>query len=229
LNIYEDTMIYRRNPDTGKVYAFGGLIGARTLDDQRSEREDFDKMLERRADITAPRRRFSARAILDAEYRLGGVLSARGTVACPECENDNRPDSEFCSQCGNALIPLEPYDGAQSSDTLRCEYCSRMNDPANLFCTGCGRNLSTAKAEKNSRWRARARTPARSAVATRFSRSPSPSPRPRRGSDRPGMLIALESYDFIEPSTKQRVHIKAVTFADPKCSAVKARPLAWAA
>jgi|GEM_PF-4011748 len=40
---------YRRDPETGKTFAFGGLIGVRTIDDRRTEREDFTKLLIRRA------------------------------------------------------------------------------------------------------------------------------------------------------------------------------------
>ena len=42
---------YRRDPTTGAVFVFGGLIGNRTLDDRRSDAEAFQRTLENRADL----------------------------------------------------------------------------------------------------------------------------------------------------------------------------------
>jgi hypothetical protein len=42
---------YRCDPETGAVYAWGGVFGLRTVDDRRNAKQDFDRMLERRADV----------------------------------------------------------------------------------------------------------------------------------------------------------------------------------
>jgi hypothetical protein len=161
---------YRKDPETGHVYADGGIYGIRTLDDQRSEREDFKKMQIRRANITRRQLTFSERlALTRHEYESIEEITRRRL-------------SEFPSRTR-----------------------SRTHTP----------------------------TRTRSADASPVGLWPQPSSRfhsPRRqGSDRPGWMQATESFDFIEPSTGKRVHIKAGSYADPKCSAVAARPGAWAA
>jgi hypothetical protein len=50
----------RRDPETGVVYAFGGLYDSGgSHDRERNEREDFERMLIRRADILAPKTTFA--------------------------------------------------------------------------------------------------------------------------------------------------------------------------
>jgi hypothetical protein len=146
--------VYRRDPDTGAVFADGGIYGIRTIDDRRAEDEDWAKMMERRANITRPRLTFSQRLAL------------------------TRHEDDSIEEITRRRLREFP-----------------------------------------------ARTRARSAVATRFH---SPAPRPRRGSDRPGWLQAVESYDYINCAGR-RVHVKVGGYADPKSEAVIARPLAWAA
>jgi hypothetical protein len=146
--------VYRRD-ENGHVFADGGLIGNRTIDDARSEAEDFTKLLERRAG-ELPRRRLAAASALQRdriEHSLGGVRGVDGKVACPECQTENDPDFDFCTQCGNPLVALEAYQGDEPGDTLKCAYCDRMNNPANNYCTGCGKALLVAKEEKKSKYR----------------------------------------------------------------------------
>lgn len=64
-----DMTAYRRDPDTGKVYAFAGLIGNRTSADRRSERDAFDTMLVRRAS-ELPQRRLTLRQMDRSEFLL---------------------------------------------------------------------------------------------------------------------------------------------------------------
>jgi hypothetical protein len=61
---------YRRDPETGAVYAFGGLsdLGG-SIDAARADRDDFQRVLERRADITRHQLTFSDRR--DLERTLG--------------------------------------------------------------------------------------------------------------------------------------------------------------
>jgi hypothetical protein len=160
--------VYRKDPETGHVFADGGLFGVRTLDDQRAEREDFVKVQIRRANLTRRHLTFSERlALTRHEYESIEEITRRRLSEFP---------------------------------------------------------------------RARSRTQARSAVAmttrptlsSRFAGLPPTRPR-RQGSDRPGMMMALESFDFIEPSTGKRVHVPKGQYAIPKCTAVLARPTAWAA
>jgi hypothetical protein len=85
------TVTYRTDPDTGRRYAWGGLIGCRGIDDRVSEREDFVKVLERRADILRPQSRLTRRQRERIQYRLGWRADdVTGLVACPECQADNR-------------------------------------------------------------------------------------------------------------------------------------------
>jgi hypothetical protein len=65
--------VYRRD-ETGKVYADGGIYGIRGIDDARSDREDFHKMMERRAS-ELPRRRLSPMERLAREEELWGFDS----------------------------------------------------------------------------------------------------------------------------------------------------------
>lgn len=96
-------MFYRTDPATGKTYAFDPHpLGVHTLDDRRSERDAFDKLLERRAS-ELPRKRRSLRERERNEWLLGGVKrSVDGKVACPECGAENLADSGYCGQCALA-------------------------------------------------------------------------------------------------------------------------------
>jgi hypothetical protein len=52
---------YRRDPETGAVFAWGGVLGIRSADIAREERENHERMLIRRADILAKPLTFSQR------------------------------------------------------------------------------------------------------------------------------------------------------------------------
>jgi hypothetical protein len=95
-------MIYRRD-ETGKVYADGGFFGIRGIDDQRSQRESFDKLLIRRA-AELRRRHISPLQLLALEEdvygfdamvarRLGGMLPRRSSGALST--STTRPRARF--------------------------------------------------------------------------------------------------------------------------------------
>jgi hypothetical protein len=56
---------YRTDPETGAKFAWGGVLGIRSFDDAREERESYERMLIRRADILAPRRTFAQQLALE--------------------------------------------------------------------------------------------------------------------------------------------------------------------
>ena len=150
-------MQYRTDPLTGARYAFGGLIGVRTLDDQRSEREDFDKMLVRRGDITHPPNTIARRLGLE--------------------QNESQTVDQIIS--------------------------GRM------------REIPTR----------RARTTRSQPVRTAPQRA-SAAPQGHRG-----LLVATESFSYVDPSTRRREHVKAegITYVAPDCAAYALRPSAFAA
>jgi hypothetical protein len=74
LNICEDNMTEYRRDESGKLYAWGGWYGNRTVDDARSDRDDFNKMMERRAS-ELPRRRLSPLQRLALEEEIWGFDS----------------------------------------------------------------------------------------------------------------------------------------------------------
>jgi hypothetical protein len=141
---------YKRDPDTGAIYADGGIYdGGRSHDQARHDREDFQKMLERRAPELARPLTFSEQ--LDRMFP--GRVVKRQLAA----------------------------DAAARRSRLRVE---------------------------------RPRVEARSRITS---------------SDRPGMFVAVEDFDYADPYIG-RVHVTAgKTYVSSKSSAYMARPSAFAA
>jgi len=107
---------YRTDPKTGAKYAFGGLIGNRTIDDRRSERDRFERMLIRRS-AELHRRGLSPiqhlaleediwgfdsmlRRRLGSRSQRGVWAETMGLTACPDCGRLNDTDALLCDQCG---------------------------------------------------------------------------------------------------------------------------------
>jgi uncharacterized Zn finger protein (UPF0148 family) len=205
---------YRRDPDTGAIYAAGGTYGIRGIDAERVRKEDWDAMLRRRApEQLAARLPVSPSRRLAIEQQLGWTRAADGSVKCPVCQSDQRPDSSFCAHCGEPLIALEDYQGAQSGDTVACPSCGRMNDPSSVYCTGDGKLLPVASA-----------SPAAAAASAR----PRRAVRSSATRSRTGMLVAVEDFDFFDPYKGRNVHVTAgVTNCSRKAQAFLARPSAF--
>ena len=216
--------VYRTDPETGKRYAFGGLIGNRTIDDRRTARDAFDALLVRRAG-ELPKRRLTARQVDHIEFRLGWRADdATGKVACPECGALNLADSGFCCQCGEALIALEGDQGVQPGQTVTCPQCGHMDFPSDKYCVACGEPLPLSTASASARPR-RALTPERPAPAV-FTR---PAASARDGiNGYPRMVVARESFIAIDPRTHQQVKVLAgrTKIADG-CWLHKMRPSAF--
>lgn len=166
-----DVTIYRRDPETGHVYVFGGLYGCRTIDDRRSAREDFDKMLLRRAGELPQRRRLTISQRLAIEEEVWGY---------------------------DAMV--------------------RRRLP----------ELSRTLTRTRSSIRLQSSTPSLPAHAHRPQDESSPLP-PDGVYRKKGVLVALESFEYVDPSTKRKVHIKAGrTHVSSDCHAVNVRPRAFA-
>jgi RNA polymerase subunit RPABC4/transcription elongation factor Spt4 len=146
---------------------------------------------------------------------------ATGLVACPECNKDNRPDASYCIGCGNALQPLERYQGVQAGETEKCAHCGRMTTPEARWCPGCGKPMSGQSVVT---------TPANSRPMSGSTRAAV------RGSSefghgRQDRFMATRSFTYVD-STGQTQHIKAgITFVNKQCEAFKLHPSAdyWAA
>src|SRR6266851_5873427 len=52
-------------------------------------------------------------------------------MRCSKCSTTNPPDSNFCAQCGNALVRI-------------CLKCGAQCPPASNFCNKCGASLDSA-------------------------------------------------------------------------------------
>ncbi len=52
-------------------------------------------------------------------------------MLCPSCNQDNRPERRFCTECGAAL-------------SAACPSCSGPTEAGEKFCGGCGERLPTA-------------------------------------------------------------------------------------
>jgi uncharacterized OB-fold protein len=219
---------YRTDPETGRRYMFGGLIGNRTIDDRRSDREAFDQLMERRAG-ELPRRRLNSRTREHMEWLLGGVKRAGDeSVACPECQSAQPPWAEYCGNCGEPLQPVDPYPGAGPSATLKCVECGRYNDPANNNCQGCGKSLLAEKTESKSKselWpkmRPRAVPEDRPVVFQR------PAAHAGGGLRSHQMVVARETFDAVDPRTHYVVHVIAGrTRVGDGCWLHKLRPSAF--
>jgi hypothetical protein len=215
----------RTDPLTGAKYVFGGLIGIRGIDDARSERDDWRKMLLRRApELTHNRPRLTLRQRDRNEWLLGQRASDEtGTVICQECGAENLPDSGYCAKCGSALVPVEGEQPTQSGETLKCPLCGHMNSPQNNYCVSCGEPLPLSTASASARPR-RALTPERPAPAV-FTR---PAAKARDGVRSNQMVVARETFDAIDPRTHQVVHVIAGrTRVGDGCWLHKMRPSAF--
>lgn len=193
--------VYRTDPETGKRYAFGGLIGNRTIDDRRSERDAWDKLLETRApELTHNRPPLTLRQQDRNEWLLGWRASDEtGTIVCPECGAENLPDSGFCAMCGEPLVAVEGEQPTQPGETVKCPQCSHMNAPKNNYCVACGEPMPLSTASASSRPRRALRrgvTPdGRGTRDIRRHRSSNPSSRAREGrpdKDRGRLLVAQD-------------------------------------
>ena len=57
-------------------------------------------------------------------------MEVHGTLRCPSCDEDNRAERRFCTQCGAALATV-------------CPSCGVSSQPGDKFCGGCGARLPT--------------------------------------------------------------------------------------
>src|SRR6516225_5235815 len=57
-------------------------------------------------------------------------MEVHGTLRCPSCDEDNRAERRFCTQCGAALATV-------------CPSCGVSSQPGDKFCGGCGERLPT--------------------------------------------------------------------------------------
>ncbi|MBW2182003.1 MAG: zinc ribbon domain-containing protein, partial [Deltaproteobacteria bacterium] len=48
---------------------------------------------------------------------------------CPKCQFDNKPDKQFCTECGAKLF-------------LKCPGCSSEVEPGEKFCGKCGHDIT---------------------------------------------------------------------------------------
>jgi hypothetical protein len=215
---------YLRDRETGKVYAFGGLIGVRTLDDQRSEREDFRALLERRAP-ELPRRRLTWRQRDRIDYSLGyRADDVTGKVACPECGAENLPDSNYCQACGNPLMALEADQGVQPRETVKCPECDHLNAVGGKFCVSCGETMPLSQVGKELWPKFKLRTPQNDAPVV-FAR---PAAHARDGARSNQQVVARETFDAIDPRTHNVVHVIAGrTRVGDGCWLHKLRPSAF--
>ena len=214
---------YRRDRDTGAVYADGGLYGIRSIDLAREADEDFGKMLERRSGevLAETRPPMTVGRRLHLERFLGWRDSLGiGQVPCKECDKMNRTDSSYCAACGSALQPTTiPYAGVDEGETVECKRCGRMNSTLSNYCTGCGRDL---------------RLTAVVAPAPAAGHRPSGQMRsaePEFGFGRGNRFCARKSFDFIDSVGISR-HIKVgVSFVTKDSEAFRLHPSAefWAA
>lgn len=219
---------YRRD-ETGKLVAFNvGLIGCRTDDDARSDEEDFHRMMLRRGAELPQKRPLTARQRDANEFRLGW-RAVDGVVLCPECQTENRPDSDYCKNDGAKLVALEGYQGVQDGETLKCSLCDRYNLPDSNCCTGCGHSLAPEKAEKASKWRSRL-----GGTAPRRFQQPTPAPRKTPAALHSYVahgtrLVARETFAYVNEFGR-KVNVKAGrTYVDSGSDAYKLRPGAFVA
>jgi uncharacterized membrane protein YvbJ len=63
----------------------------------------------------------------------GNTFAADNSIACPNCEAINPPDSSFCKACGEKL-------------RSQCTACGAQNWSGAEFCAQCGRDLSAVAA-----------------------------------------------------------------------------------
>ncbi|MBN1314133.1 MAG: zinc ribbon domain-containing protein [Anaerolineales bacterium] len=63
-------------------------------------------------------------------------------VICPNCNNSNNPLDEYCSSCGQRLIPEKER---------RCPQCGAQNPVSNVFCSDCGGRLEPAGPQPDSK------------------------------------------------------------------------------
>jgi predicted RNA-binding Zn-ribbon protein involved in translation (DUF1610 family) len=136
-----------------------------------------------------------------------------GTLPCPVCGETNVPSNRYCTSCGNALAPLEIYQGQQPSETDQCLQCGRLNPDGSAYYAACGRPLST------------------SVIPPTIGQASS---RPRRASSRHDGLVAIKSLTwrstrFLKRYTGRKETVKeGSTFCSPEAECYQADPTAFA-
>lgn len=67
-----------------------------------------------------------------AEEKQRAEEQKRDALTCRNCGNENKPDTKFCSECGEKLgLPT----------MLRCAECGAQNSRDTKFCGECGTKL----------------------------------------------------------------------------------------
>jgi len=190
---------YRRD-ESGKVYAFGGLIGNRTIDDRRSERDAWDKMMVRRA-AELPHRRLSPMQHLALEEDIWGF------------------DSMVRRRLG---APSQRGVWPETMGLTACSDCGRLNDADALLCDQCGAEVKSAPSDSDAgrAKRLRARSQVRPAASALVESS-------LRGRE---MVEAIQTCDVRDPATGEIGHIKAGrTRVGARSWLYKLRPAAFVA
>jgi hypothetical protein len=59
---------------------------------------------------------------------IGKITYGTKPVICPKCDNENPPRTEFCPECGTALL-------------FKCPFCESKTYLGAKFCSGCGEEI----------------------------------------------------------------------------------------
>ena len=71
---------------------------------------------------------------------------------CTKCGHAVRPDTSFCTSCGEKLTPIEtgrPATGSSddSATALFCTQCGKPTAPGSKFCASCGAQVGDASSQ----------------------------------------------------------------------------------